>query len=125
MFKYGMDDFQDGNKELIAEFLNIFQGGNKSPVYPENIKYPFINSLWVSVREGKRFLLTSGRYDATKQFDECMKQLGVSENARVNIKDDRNAAAVDIFNDYAYMCVYEGFLNGYLTCLNIINGKMV
>ncbi len=70
-------------------------------------------------------MLTAGRYDATRKFDECMEQLNIHENIRVNINGDKNVAAVDIFNDYAFACLYKGFLNGYLTCLNIINGKMV
>ncbi len=57
MFIYGADDFNDGNRELITEFLNIFQGGNGSMLYPEDIKYPFINSLWVNIREGKKLCL--------------------------------------------------------------------
>lgn len=75
--------------------------------------------------EGKKFIFTSERYNATRAFDECMEQLNIPENIRVNINGYKNAAAVDIFNDYAFACLYEGFLNGYLTCLNIINGKMV
>ncbi|MCD7776923.1 MAG: hypothetical protein LUH47_00175 [Clostridiales bacterium] len=65
MFKYGADNFNDGNKELITEFLNSNQDKNEVPIYTENIKYPFINSLWVDMERGKN--LYSRRKDTTQQ----------------------------------------------------------